>query len=100
MMPANVPGLPRKHRHGADARSNFRLDIEKIRVDLTAVEDIIEKPLFIGREIEQECKPVAEECRGVLDPRVDILAVGKRTTRQADGEVLTKLARIARDGVG
>ena len=100
MIAANVPGFPRKHRHGADSRPNFRLDIQKIGVDLAAVEDIIEKLPFIGREIEQECKPVAEDCRGVLDPRVDILAGGKGTTRQADGEVLTKLAWVARDGVG
>ena len=100
MMPANVHGFPREHGHGTDSRPNSRFDVEKIGVDLAPVEDIIEKPLFIGREIEQECKPVAEECRGVLDPRFDILAVGKGTTRQADDEVLTKLARIARDGVG
>ena len=100
MMPANVHGLPRKHRHGADSRSNFRLDIEKIGVDLTAVEDIIEKPPFIGREIEQERESFAAECGGVLDPRADILTIGKGTTRQADGEVLTKLARVARDSVG
>ena len=69
-------------------------------MDFTPVEDIIEKLPFIGREIEQECEPFAAECRGVLDPRVDILAVGKGATRQADGEVPTKLARVARNGVG
>ena len=100
MMPANVHGFPRQHGHGVDSRSYCRLDIEKIGVDLAAVENIIKKLPFIGGEIEQKCEPFAAECRCALDPRVDILAVGKGTTRQADGEVLTKLARVARDSVG
>ena len=51
-MPANVLGLPGKHRHGVDSCSNLRLSIEKMGGDFAAVEDIIEELPFIGREIE------------------------------------------------
>ena len=59
MMPASVHGFPRKHWHGADSRSYFRLDIKKISFDFASVEDIIKKLPFTGREIKQEGKPFA-----------------------------------------
>ena len=99
-MSADVSSFPGEHRHGRDSAPYVRIDVEQVGIDLAAIEYAVkELPLFL-RQIEQEGKPFPAERNGLLDPRLDFSHAGEAAVRQANAQLLAKLAGVTFYGPG
>ena len=99
-MSPDVSGLPGEHRHGFDSAAYFRIDVEQTGIDLAVVENAVEEFPLLLRQIEQEGEFFPAERNRLLDPRLDLSHACEAVSRQANGELLPKLACVTPDGAG
>ena len=98
-MGPDILALPREHRHGDYPRLDFSRRGQAAGVDLAAVEDSVEECGFAGRQVKERRQPLAAERDGLRDPGLYTPLPHEPVAREADGELLAQLVRIAPDVV-